>query len=99
MLFLQSKGCFFVNSGIELAPHDPAIARLVRDNQRTVEAQLETVIQRGQAQEDISPTHSPADLARFVYNSLTGLKTIGKSNPDEAALRRVVAVTLASLTA
>jgi TetR/AcrR family transcriptional repressor of nem operon len=95
----QSKGCFFVNSSVELAPHDPEIAQLVLDNQRTLEAQLETVIRRGQTEGNISPVHNATDLARFIYNTLTGLKTTGKSNRDETALRSVVTVTMASLTA
>ncbi|GAB3641670.1 TetR/AcrR family transcriptional regulator [Spirosoma arcticum] len=94
----QSKGCFFVNSSVELAPHDPEIAELVLDNQRTLEAQLETVLQRGQIEGDICSTHNATDLARFVYNTLTGLKTTGKSNRDEAALRSVVTVTMTTLT-
>ena len=94
----HSKGCFFVNSGIELAPHDPEIAEIVRSNQQELEAKLETVIRRGQAEGDISTTHDPVNLARFVYNTLTGLKTTGKINPDEASLRTVVTVTMATLT-
>ncbi len=93
----QSKGCFFINSSVELAPHDADIAQLVLDNQQVLETSLETLIRRGQAEGDINPAHSSVDLARFVYNTLTGLKTTGKSNRDEAALRSVVNITIAAL--
>jgi TetR/AcrR family transcriptional regulator, transcriptional repressor for nem operon len=94
----QGRGCFFVNCGMELAAHDPAIAQFLLQNQQTLEAKLEATIRRGQAEGDISPTHSPLDLARFVYNTLTGLKATAKTNPDEAALRSVVAVAMCVLT-
>jgi TetR/AcrR family transcriptional regulator, transcriptional repressor for nem operon len=91
------KGCFFVNAGVELAPHDPDIAALVRQNQQFLETTLEMVVARGQAEGNITPTQTPAALARLVYNTLTGLKTSGKLNPDEAALRSVVNVTMAMM--
>jgi TetR/AcrR family transcriptional regulator, transcriptional repressor for nem operon len=94
----QGKGCFCVNAAVELAPHDPDVARLVNANQQTVETALETLLRRGQAEGHISPGHDPAHLARFVYNTLTGLKTTGKSNRDEAALRSIVTVTMSLLT-
>jgi TetR/AcrR family transcriptional repressor of nem operon len=94
----QSRGCFFVNSSVELAPHDPEIAQLVLDNQRTLEAQLETVLRRGQTEGNIRSAHNATDLAQFVYNTLTGLKTTGKSNRDETTLRSVVTVTMATRT-
>lgn len=95
----QCKGCFFVNAGVELAPHDPDIAALVRQNQHYLETSLETILARGQAEGDITPAHTPADLARLIYNTLTGLRTSGKLNPDEAALRSVVNVTMVTLAA
>lgn len=92
------KGCFMVNSAIELAPHNPDIAKIVSANQRLFEDRLQAVIARGQADNDISHRHPAADLARFVFNTINGLKVVGRSNPDEAALRSVVAVAMATLT-
>jgi TetR/AcrR family transcriptional regulator, transcriptional repressor for nem operon len=91
------KGCFFVNAGVELAPHAPDIAAVIRQNQQFLETALETVLARGQTEGDITPAYAPADLACLLYNTLTGLKTSGKANPDEAALRSVVNVTMATL--
>jgi TetR/AcrR family transcriptional regulator, transcriptional repressor for nem operon len=93
------KGCFMVNSAIELSPHDPHIARIVADNQRFFEQLLQAVIERGQQAGELSTAHSAAHLASFVFTTLNGLKVIGKSAPDEAALRSIVAVTMSALVA
>ncbi len=94
----QCKGCFMINSTVELAPHDPDIAQIVRDNQCNFVGQLQRVIQRGQTEGDINPAHPAEDLALFVFNTYSGLKILAKTNPDETALRSVVAVTMGVLT-
>lgn len=91
------KGCFMVNSAIELAPHDEAIARLVADNQRVFTGWLAQLIKRGQQEGDISRMHTADDLAAFLFNTYTGLKVLGKTRPDPAALRSIVAVAMSTL--
>ena len=93
------KGCFMVNSAIELAPHDSEISRIVADNQRFFEQSLTVLIERGQQTGDISSAHPANELASFVFNTINGLRVLGKTNPDQATLQSVVNITMATLVA
>jgi TetR/AcrR family transcriptional repressor of nem operon len=93
----QQRGCFMLNAGIELGPHDPAIARIVRDNQQFFEQKLSAVLERGQREGDVSSTHPPEALAAFVFAAVNGIKVLARSNPDAATLQHVVDVTVAAL--
>ena len=42
------KGCFMVNSAIELGPHDAEIADIVNANESNIEAAFEAAIKKGQ---------------------------------------------------
>lgn len=91
------KGCFIVNSAIELASHDPEVAQVVADNQRVFENSLTGIIERGQSEGSVTTAHAASDLARFVYNTINGLKVLGKVQPDRPALEGVVRVAMGSL--
>ncbi len=93
------KGCFMVNSAIELAPHDPAVVQVVADNQRVFEQNLTQLIERGQREGNIRATFPADHLARFVFNTLNGLKVLGKVQPEQNSLMAVVRVTMETLRA
>ncbi|MBD2770442.1 TetR/AcrR family transcriptional regulator [Hymenobacter sp. BT664] len=95
----RQRGCFMVNSAVEVAPHDDEVAQEVVANQRAIEAQLAAVLARGQAEGNITRRHPPAALAAFVFTTLNGLKVMGKMNADAGALRQVADVALAGLAA
>lgn len=91
------KGCFMVNSAIELAAHDETIGRIVADNQRTFEARLQQVIERGQQEGSINRMHSAASLATFLFNTYTGIKVLARTRPKPAALYAVMNVAMSTL--
>lgn len=91
------KGCFMVNSAIELAAHDQTIGRIVTDNQRVFAAHLEQVIERGRQEGTISQSHSAADLATFLFNTYTGIKVLARTQPEPAVLYAVMNVAMSTL--
>jgi len=91
------KGCFIVNSAVELAPHDADIARFVADNQTAFIGKLRQLIERGQREGDINPAQSASDIAHFMYAAYSGLKVMSKYNPNEATLHGIVSVTMAAI--
>lgn len=93
----KACGCFMVNSTAELAPHDPEVAQLVAANQQHFEQELAAVLARGQSEGTISADHSPHALARFLFNTVSGLKVLGKSYAPAETLHEVVAVAWSAL--
>lgn len=91
------KGCFIVNSSIELAPHDQEIAKIVNANMQDVESTFEMAIKKGQQKGQVSKSHSAKALARFLFNNISGLRVAVKSNNDKAALDDVIQVSLSVL--
>jgi TetR/AcrR family transcriptional repressor of nem operon len=93
----RRRGCFMVNSAVELSPHDPETARLVAAQHRSMERFLQRELEGAKARGEISVEKSPRALARFLVGFLNGLNVVAKVNPDRAALRDMVNVALQAL--
>jgi TetR/AcrR family transcriptional regulator, transcriptional repressor for nem operon len=92
------KGCFMVNSTVELAPHNSEIAEIVNANMQDIEDALFRVIKKGQDIGEFSKSHTARSLARFVFNAISGLRVASKSGVDKKVLNDIVKVTLSALT-
>jgi TetR/AcrR family transcriptional repressor of nem operon len=86
----EQKGCFLINSAMELVNQDPEIARIVTDDRRDIEDALEQLIRQGQQSGAITTTQDARALAQFVFSSISGLRVVGKMNPDKKALDNIV---------
>jgi TetR/AcrR family transcriptional repressor of nem operon len=94
----MQKGCFLVNSGIELAPHDPEIAAIVRANRQEIEEILRSAIQKGQDSGLISRKLDALSIARFFFTTISGLRVSSTSdNPDRKTLEDIIRVSLSVL--
>lgn len=91
------RGCLVVNTAVELAPHDRALARRVEANWDFIETTLTTALARARAQGELSPNKDPRSLARFLLTMLQGLRVIGKGSRDPARVRDAAAQALSIL--
>jgi TetR/AcrR family transcriptional repressor of nem operon len=80
------RGCFVLNTAIELAPVDAAAARRVEASWGAIETALESALTRARAQGELSPDTDPRSLAQFLLVLLQGLKAVGKGAPDTGRL-------------
>lgn len=90
-------GCLLTNTAVELGPRDRDVERKLAGIFARVHSALEQLVRRGQAAGDIAPEKDPVALARFLLNTIHGLRVLARCQPDEAALRDVVAVALSVL--
>lgn len=74
-----TKGCFMVNSSVELAMHDDEIAKIVKDNSQTMEEVFTKAVQKGQAAGHISKTTDARVLARFIFNNYSGIRVLART--------------------
>jgi TetR/AcrR family transcriptional repressor of nem operon len=92
-----SKGCFMVNSSIELAPHNSEIAEIINSNMQDIEDALTLLMKKGQEAGQFSEKHSPRTLARFIFNTISGLRVASKSGADKKVFDDIVGVTISTL--
>lgn len=78
-----TKGCFMVNSSVELAMHDEEIARIVNDNRQTMEEVFLKAVTKGQEAGQISTKQNARTLARFIFNNYTGIRVLARSGEKD----------------
>jgi TetR/AcrR family transcriptional regulator, transcriptional repressor for nem operon len=93
----EGKGCFMVNTAIELAPHDKKIAALVNQNLLAAEDALYAAIKKGQDNGQFSSAHNARALARFMQNSIIGIRVAARSGGDKKMYDDIVRVALGTL--
>lgn len=76
---------------------DKEIAEIVNANAQDVEDALFRLIQKGQAAGQFSDNNSARSLARFVFNTISGLRIASKSGADKKVFDDIVRVTLSAL--
>jgi len=95
----KGKGCFMVNSAVELAPVDAEIATIANSIMHNVEDALCKAIKRGQDDGVFTTKHTARSLARFVFNSLNGLRITVKFDANKKMFDDIVSVCLSALRA
>ncbi|MDR6968087.1 TetR/AcrR family transcriptional repressor of nem operon [Flavobacterium arsenatis] len=93
----SSKGCFIINSVVELAPVDSEIAGIANSIMNDTEEALCKVIKKGQDTGVFTTKFSARSLARFVFNSLNGLRVTVKFDADKKMFDDIVNVCLSAL--
>ncbi|MEU7788796.1 TetR/AcrR family transcriptional regulator [Amycolatopsis sp. NPDC049159] len=95
-LAADRRGCLVVNTAIELARHDPEIARAVR---RSLERTLEVIaarIDRGRLDGDLDPALDVRAATDLLQVTIAGLRVLARIH-DAPRLYRVIDTALANL--
>jgi TetR/AcrR family transcriptional repressor of nem operon len=93
----QQKGCFMVNAEVEVAPHDEEVNKLVCRNEQQMEEAFYQVIQKGKDSGEIKNPKDAHALARFIFNSVKGMRVTAKSIKDKTVFDDIIALTLSTL--
>jgi TetR/AcrR family transcriptional regulator, transcriptional repressor for nem operon len=86
----QRKGCFLVNSALEVAPHDGACRAVIAAQFAQIEEFFRKCILAGQADETISTDINAGDIARLLLGVLLGIRVLARTRPDRAMLEGIV---------
>ena len=93
----ERRGCFLINSALEVAPHDRQLGALIAERLAEIEAFFYRSIRAAQAKGAV-PRHRVAkDLARLLLGVLLGIRVLARSKPDRALLEGVARPALALL--
>jgi TetR/AcrR family transcriptional repressor of nem operon len=83
-------GCMLVNSALEIAPHDAAIAEVVAARLGELEAFFRRCVMAGQRDGSINADRDASDLARLLLTTVIGLRVLARGRPDRALLEGAV---------
>lgn len=93
----EPAGCLVVNSMVELAPRDPAVAAMLnRDYERRWRA-LRDAFDASRRAGEITMSREPGNLAHLVIATITSLRVMARAGADRAALEAVAAAVLDTL--
>jgi TetR/AcrR family transcriptional repressor of nem operon len=84
------RGCFLINTAVELCPHDPETRDRIRANFQKIENAFYNALNRAKSQGEINQQQNIRALARFLTCSLQGLKVTSKVLPDRETLKDIV---------
>jgi TetR/AcrR family transcriptional repressor of nem operon len=91
------RGCFLINSALEVAPHDPKLGAEIAARLGEIEQFFRRMIVAGQADGTITHTRDVGDLARLLLGILLGIRVLARTNPDRALLEGMARPALALL--
>ncbi|MCJ8209561.1 TetR/AcrR family transcriptional regulator [Mucilaginibacter sp. RS28] len=90
----RQKGCFLVNAGVEVASVDPTVNEMVCDNDQQLEKLFFTIIKNGQETGELSKDKDAHAIARFMLNTVKGMRVTAKTATDKSVFNDIVAMTL-----
>jgi TetR/AcrR family transcriptional regulator, transcriptional repressor for nem operon len=91
------RGCFLINSALEVAPHDSELGAAIADRLGEIEDFFHRAIGAAQAVGDIPKERDANDLARLLLGVLLSIRVLARSKPDRALLEGVARPALALL--
>ena len=84
------KGCFAVNTALEVAPHDADFRDLVTNVFDQIEKYLRDCIDSGQSDGTIRTKLPAADLARLFLGATLGIRVLARTSSERQLLTGVV---------
>ena len=93
----ERRGCFLINSALEVAPHDSELSALIADRLAEIEAFFRRSIKAAQAKGHVPRDRIAKDLARLLLGVLLAIRVLARSKPERALLEGVARPALALL--
>jgi TetR/AcrR family transcriptional repressor of nem operon len=76
------------------APHDEQVSQMICQNDQQVEDAFYAAIKKGQENAEISNTKDARALARFIMNTVKGIRVSAKSTTDKTFFEDIINVTM-----
>ncbi|MGZ3874528.1 MAG: TetR/AcrR family transcriptional regulator [Mucilaginibacter sp.] len=93
----QQKGCFMLNAEVEVAPHDAEVNAMVCRNDKQLEEAFYQVIKKGKESGEIKNPQDALALARFLFNTVKGMRVTAKSTTDKDVFDDIIQLSVSVL--
>ncbi|TGA99052.1 TetR/AcrR family transcriptional regulator [Streptomyces sp. MZ04] len=93
----DGRGCFAINTAVEIGGLDPEVKEAVRSTFDRVEGELCAVVTAGVRTGELRSTGDPLTVARRVQSTYYGLRVLARVQDDRRVLVDIVESTLAGL--
>ncbi|MEM9069740.1 MAG: TetR/AcrR family transcriptional regulator [Myxococcota bacterium] len=91
------RGCFAVNTSIEVAPHDPEVRKLLRTHTRRVEAHYARAIEQGIDEGAFRSDLDPEAVAKWIFTFVHGLQARARAGIRASDAHALMEQTLRAL--
>ena len=91
------RGCMMINANLERARADKALDALIKRNATEVREIFSAALRSGQRTGEITSEKDPAALATFMFSTVHGMRHLGRTSVDRAALEQIASVALEAL--
>jgi TetR/AcrR family transcriptional regulator, transcriptional repressor for nem operon len=95
----ERRGCFLVNSALEVAPRDSELGAHIAGCLGELEAFFARTLRRAQADGSVPAPRDPDDLARLLLAVIIGIGVLARARPERALLEGMLRPALALLDA
>lgn len=93
----QRRGCLLLSANLEREQDDADIARLLKENQDTLERIFSQALQRARDGGEIKRDIDPQAVARFFLSTIQGMRAFARVNPGHNGLSQIAKVALSAL--
>ncbi|WP_025723520.1 TetR/AcrR family transcriptional regulator [Paenibacillus polymyxa] len=90
----SNRGCFCINTMVELAPHDEKFEILTREHQMYLSAVFQETLERGIRSGELEASMDARALAHTMVSLLIGITVMMKSRPARSFVDQAVATLL-----
>ena len=91
------RGCFIVNSALEVAPHDAELRGVICGYLSEIENFFARCLEAAKAADSIPSSIEPRDTARMLLGVMLGLRVMARARPERTLLDDMVSPALAFL--
>ncbi|OFD56157.1 transcriptional regulator [Bacillus mycoides] len=93
----SNKGCFCINTMVEIAPHNEKFEVLTREHQMYLSVIFQELIAKGIQSGELQSDVNAKALAQTLVTSLIGLTVLMKSRPERSVVDNSVSIILSLL--
>ena len=93
----QRRGCFLVNSALEIAPHDGELGAFIADRLAELESFFARLLRRAREDGSLPAERDPDDIARLLLAVIIGIRVLARARPERALLEGLLRPALALL--